>query len=582
VTYQIDIQDAKTALQQGNHKRALKAALSAAKKSSTSPVAPNIAGIAASASGKPAEAVRYFQRALKIKPDFTDAQKNLAQTLVLMGRADQALIVLERLAISSPEDWKIWYLKAQAEAATGSGRTALASTDFALAQRGAPAAVYHLRSTINISLGATRDAITDLEHALDLNPHDVTALINLSLPLARQTRTADALAVIRKAVALAPDNVQARFRLATQLVEMGEFDTGIAEYRTALTLDPLHPPTLERLAQLLPQTETAALEPSIRAALKKAVKHTTDRACLFFALSATLKASGKGLEADKALALANKELAGIAPYDARADAAFMHSITERFPAPVTPQTAAPAAPRPIFVIGLPRSGTTLVEAMLGAHPHIAALGERGTLGFLLDDTLVEGKPFTAQEIPALLWEDTRLLPDLPEGTLAYVDKMPENYRLVGFLKAVYPDCRIINIRRDPRDIALSMWKSHFSGSLLSYANDFEWMATKFNRYATTMTHWRGLFGDEIFDLHYEDLVADVEAASHRIAAFCGVAWHGAMARPDLSADQVLTLSATQLRQPVHSGSVGKWRDSAALLAPLIAGLDRNLWAEYLE
>jgi tetratricopeptide (TPR) repeat protein len=582
VTYQTDIQEANASLQQGNYKRSLKAALGAAKKSPSAPLAPNIAGIPASALGKHVDAVKYFQRALKLKPDFMDAQKNLAQTLVLMGRADQALIVLERLSKSTPQDWKVWFLKAQAEAGLGLGRAALASVDAGLAQRGAPATVHHLRSTINMSLGAVRDAIADLENALRINPHDVTALVNLSLPLARQTRTAEALSVVQKAVAMAPDNVAARFRLGTQLVEMGRFDDGVAEYQIVLTHDPLHSPTLERLAQLLPTDEISALEPAIQAALKKAAKNTPDRACLFFALSAAQTAKGEAVEAEKSLALANREVAGFNPYDAQADAAFMRKIIARFPAPLVPENTEPPPYRPVFVIGLPRSGTTLVEAMLGAHPQIAPLGERGTIGFLLADTLTHDLPFGAADIPVLVREDTRLLPDLPEGASLYVDKMPENYRLVGFLKAAYPDCRIINLRRDPRDIAQSMWKSHFSGSLLSYAYDLRWMAAKFNLYASAMDHWRGLFGDAILDLRYEDLIADVEAASRRIAAFCNVDWHSGMARPDLSADQVLTLSATQLRQPVHGRSVGKWRQSEALLAPFISDLDRDLWRDYLE
>lgn len=127
-----------------------------------------------------------------------------------------------------------------------------------------------------------------------------------------------------------------------------------------------------------------------------------------------------------------------------------------------------------------------------------------------------------------------------------------------------------------------MWKSHFSGSVLSYTYDWDWMAAKFNLYARSMAHWQIVLPEEILDVRYEDLVENVETISQRMAEFCDLEWHSAMARPDLSTEQVLTLSATQLRLPVHTGSIGKWRKRTELVAPLVSGLDPKLWAEYLN
>jgi tetratricopeptide (TPR) repeat protein len=582
VTYEKDIQDASKQLQQGNYKRCLKAALSAAKKSPRSANAFNIAGIAASATGRPNDAIKYFQKALKLQPDFPDADRNLAQTLILIGRADASLVVLNKLAKRSFDEWKTWFLKAQAELALGFEKNALISTDKALALNSTSATLFHLRSTINLSLGLIKDAIVDLQNALHLNPEDVTALTNLSLPLARQTRSQEALEVVQKAVELAPTDIAARLRLAAQYVEMGEPNDGISQYNAVLELQPAHPSALEQLTYLLPDADIALLEPKIRAAMKKVSKTTVDRACLMYALSSALIAKSDNTEAAKMLGLANKEMARINPYNPDADAAVTDAILARFPVPFTPAAKIQAACTPIFVIGLPRSGTTLVEAMLGAHPQVVPLGERGTAGFLLRDGIEQDLPFTPEAAAILVEQDQRQLPELPEGALAYVDKMPENYRLIGFLKSAYPDCHIINLRRDPRDIALSMWKSHFSGTVLSYTYDWNWMAAKFNLYAKSMEHWHRVLPDQIFDIKYEQLVADVEGAGRQMAAFCGLEWHSAMTRPDLSIEQVLTLSATQLRRPVYTGSVGKWRKQTDLLTTFVNGLDRAYWGDYLD
>ena len=172
-----------------------------------------------------------------------------------------------------------------------------------------------------------------------------------------------------------------------------------------------------------------------------------------------------------------------------------------------------------------------------------------------------------------------MLPAMPEGTVAYVDKMPENYRLIGFLLSAYPDCRIVHLRRDPRDTALSMWKAHLDGTALSYIHDLKAMAHRFNLYAETMRHWHRIFPGRIFDLRYEAMVQDVAAASRELADRCGLEWSPAMARPDLSTEQILTATATQLRQPVHTRSIGRWRQHAGTLAPFIEGLDPELWPE---
>ncbi|MGC1504490.1 MAG: sulfotransferase [Sulfitobacter sp.] len=582
MTYQNDIQDANKYLQQGNYKRCLKAALSAAKKSPRSAIAVNFAGIAAGATGRPNDAIKYFQKALKLQPDFPDAEKNLAQTLILVGRADTALVVLNKMAKKTPQDWKIWFLTAQAELTLGLEKQALISTDKALAMQSTLATLHHLRSTINLSLGLIKDAIVDLQNALRLNPEDVTALTNLSLPLARQTRSQEALEVVEKAVALAPANLPARLRLATQYVEIGRPDDGIYHYRAVLDIQQDHPAALEQLSYLLSKEDVAALEPKIRAAMKKVAKNSADRACLMYALSAALVAQNEQAEADKMLGLANHEMAQLNPYHPDVDADVTDAILARFPAPFVPEAKAGPACRPVFVIGLPRSGTTLVEAMLGAHPQVVPLGERGTAGFLLRDIIEQDLPFTCKDAAALAEQDQGLLPELPEGTLAYVDKMPENYRLIGFLKTAYPDCRIINLRRDPRDIALSMWKSHFSGTVLSYTYNWGWMAAKFNLYAKSMAHWHRVLPRQVLDVAYEQLVADVEGTGRRMAVFCDLSWDSAMARPDLSTEQVLTLSATQLRRPVHTGSVGKWRGNTDLLTPFIDRLDRAYWGEYLD
>lgn len=566
------IEAALSYLQRGDCKRALKAAKLAAKQAPNSPLPPNVSGIALSTLGRPQEAIPFFQKALKLKPDFSDAQQNLAQALIATGRAPIAIAVLNTPSAQKADSWKRRYILAQAHVALGQERQAVAQIDAALTLEPRRTTLLHFRSRVMLSLGRIPDAIANLNKALEIDPNDVRVLTALSLPLARQAQSQAALETVEKAVAVDPRNAPARFRLATQLVEMGRMEDARREYQTLLGTTPDHSAALERLVEILPSSDAASMEKQVRHALTKAPRNSEDRASAFYALSKVSAASGKTDEAQKALASANREMARIYPYDAAADAKVTAAILDRFPKSLKLPAARQDTPRPVFVLGLPRSGTTLAEAILGMHPDVVPLGERGTLGFLLRDTIEQDQPFSAQDATQLEKQDNELLPPLPPHTAAYTDKMPENYRLVGFLEMIHPNARIIHIRRDPRDNALSMWKSHFSGSVLSYTYDLKWMAAKFNLYAEMMTHWQTIFPDRILDIQYEDMVQDVEATGRKMASFCGLDWHDQMAQPNKSTAQILTLSATQLRRPVHTNSIGKWRAEAEVLEPFVNAL----------
>ena len=566
-------------LQQGQYKPAYKAAKSALRKAPKSPAALNLAGIALSGMGQRREAVELFRKALKLAPEFHDARKNLGQTLVLLGQPEPAAALLEKLVTQTPKDAGAWYLLAQARANAGrlEAAEAAASTSIGLAPTQARA--LNLRALLRDRQGLIAEALEDYRAALRINPDDVETLINISLPLARQLRSDEALEAVRRAVRLAPGHLGARLRLAMQLVEMGQSEAAIEEYRQVLARDPAQPEAIERLAELQGPAENTSLAPRLRAALQAAPRRSEARAALLFAQARIADQAGERAQAEKALAEANREMAAILPYDAAGDRALTNRLLARFAGPLPDRAPDPARPRPVYVVGLPRSGTTLTEAILGAHPEVVPLGERAAAGILLKPVIDGDLPFDAAAVARFVEGDRRLLPELPDGTRAYVDKMPENHRLVGFLKTAYPEARIVNLRRDPRDVALSMWRGHFAGTALAYTYDLAGMAQRFNLYAETMAHWHRVCPGAILDLRYEEMAADVEWASRSLASFCGLDWTPEMARPDQAAGPVLTLSAAQLRQPVHTRSVGRWREHVAALAPFIAGLDLALWPE---
>ncbi|WP_264210065.1 tetratricopeptide repeat-containing sulfotransferase family protein [Leisingera thetidis] len=579
MTLQNDLQAAFGFLNQGKFKQALKQSKGGMKRHKIHPDFPNIAGISLSGLGKHRDAVPYFKKALALAPGFHDARKNLAQTLLFLEQGETAMKLLDRVLADQPGDQGALYLKAQAHLVQNDPEAAIATANSALAGDSKQPRMLRLRAMAWKTLGDEKAALDDYRATLRLNPDDVDALINISLPLARLMRQDEATEAAQKAVALAPQNLEARRRLASQLISNGEPAAARQQCLALLDLDPRDTQVLEMLARLNSRDQNAELLPLAQKALKAAPPRSQDRANAAFALARITDQAG-----DKAgFAAHNDEanacMAAQNPYDYEGAERQFSRIMAAFPEMLRPAEAAQNGPRPIYVVGMPRSGTTLTETVIGSHPQVFPLGERGVPAFLLHPYLDKDQDFTAEAARDFMAEDISRLPEMPEGTAAYVDKMPDNYRLLGYLLTAYPQARFVHLCRDPRDVALSIWRGFFSGSSLTYAYDLEAMAHRFNLYGRLMQHWRQVMPGRIHDLRYEDLVGDIETESRRLADFCGLDWVEDMAHPERHEGQVLTLSNTQLRQTVHTRSVGKWEKYADVLAPFIAGLDPEIWPE---
>ncbi|WP_027259303.1 tetratricopeptide repeat-containing sulfotransferase family protein [Leisingera aquimarina] len=579
MTLQNDLQAAFGFLNQGKFKQALKQSKAGIKRHKTHPDFQNIAGISLSGLGKHRDAVPHFKKALALAPGFHDARKNLAQTLLFLQQGETAMKLLDRVLADLPADQGALYLKAQAQLVQNDPEAAIATANDAIARDGKQPRMLRLRAMAWKNLGDEKAALEDYQATLRLNPNDVDALTNISLPLARLMRQDEATEAAQKAVALAPDNLEARRRLASQLISNGESDAARAHCLAILDLAPKDSQVLEMLARLNSREQNAELLPVAQKALKAAPPHSQDRANVSFALARIAdQAGGKDAFAshnDEA----NACMAAQNPYDYEDSERQFSRLMAAFPEAITPAETEADSPRPIYVVGMPRSGTTLTETVIGLHPDVFPLGERGVPAFLLHPYLDKDQDFAPEAARTFVSEDISRLPEMPEGTAAYVDKMPDNYRLLGHLLTAYPDARFVHLCRDPRDVALSIWRGYFSGSSLTYAYDLKAMAHRFNLYGRLMQHWRRVMPGRIYDLRYENLVADIEGESRKLAEFCGLDWVEDMAHPERHEGQVLTLSNTQVRQTAHTRSIGKWEKYADVLAPFIDGLDPEIWPE---
>jgi hypothetical protein len=239
----------------------------------------------------------------------------------------------------------------------------------------------------------------------------------------------------------------------------------------------------------------------------------------------------------------------------------------------------------VFVVGLPRSGTTLIEQILASHPKIYGAGElpdlRNVFSSLPEVACVPwANPFdvlnaldraTAERAARRYVE--RLDDLAPVSAARVVDKMPDNIEMLGLIALLLPNARVVICHRDLRDVAISCWQTPFASIL--WANDYDQLAARFASFQRILQFWRMTKPLEWLDVSYEELTRDVDGQSRRLIDFVGLEWNPACLEFHTTSRVVRTASMTQVRQPIHSQSVGRWKRYANPIQPLFEALERH-------
>ncbi len=262
----------------------------------------------------------------------------------------------------------------------------------------------------------------------------------------------------------------------------------------------------------------------------------------------------------------------------------MQSLTALAEAGSIPQARGnPPGPAPVFIVGMPRSGTTLAEASLNRHPAVFALGETPTLG-ALEHNLLQGKPDRLTQLGrdtlrASAEQGLRTMrAGAPEGTRVLTDKTPDNAFRVGLIAALFPNARIIHMRRHPLDCGLSNLFTRFNAGH-GFAFRQTDLGERIRQTADVMTLWKRTLNLPILDLSYEMLVADPDGQSRRLIDFVGLDWDDACLTPERDSRQIHTASQWQVRQKIYSRSVGKFEGYKEWLGPLVKAMGGQDWID---
>lgn len=462
-----------------------------------------------------------------------------ASRLRTLGRVEEAIAAYERLLAAQPELADSWYNLGWLQRKVRRFEAALDSYARALDLGVRDPEEVRLNRAVILSdyLHRPADAAQELDAALEDNPDYVPALLNLG-------------------------NLRE---------DLGDRPGARAAYERALAVEPGDSLALARLAGV---SHAAELDGTLAQRLKIAIAGAApdEQADLGFALAGLLDAAGRHEEAFDAARWANaaSRTATGAAYDRAGHERFGQRLIDSFA-----QRSSGAEPAPaIFVCGLFRSGSTLVEQILGAHSRVTAGGELDLVPALV--ARIDGYPEAVRAADARTLEDWRdfYRSGLPphDGTLL-TDKRPDNFLHLGLIKTLFPDAKIVHTRRDPLDNLLSLYFLHLDPGM-AYALDLADAAHWHGQYERLMAHWKSLYPNDIFDLDYDQLVREPRPVIERLLAFLGLDWEDGLLDFHTGAAPVRTASVWQVRQPLHGRSSGRWRNYREQLWP-IAGLERQ-------
>jgi tetratricopeptide (TPR) repeat protein len=492
--------------------------------------------------GAYAEAVALFEQAIELDPSHAESLNNLGTLLPHVGRHEEAEQCFRQAIAIKPN---------YADPYSNLGILLKSKNQFVAAEAA-------------------------LRRALKLMPTHVDARVNLGVVLTYVGRLRDARACFAKVLKANPGNVLALQGMGQIAASEGRFNDAETTFKRILELDPKRPAAWSALANLRKMTIADADWFAKAEEIAASGIDPLEEAHLRFAMGKYGDEVGNFAQAFQNYKRGNELLKNAAEnYDRKERSRLVDELIRGYSreAISTMEGAGSDSVRPVFVVGMPRSGTSLAEQIIASHPAAHGAGELTFWERLVVDQTgirqgIMSQPIRVKTAEACL----RVLKGHSAEALRVIDKAPLNSDFLGIIYSVFPNARVIYMQRDPIDTCLSCYFQHFLSSL-NFTLDLSDLAHYYREHRRLMAHWRAVLPPGfILDVPYEQLVADQEGWSRKMLQFIGLEWDDRCLNFHESTRQVVTSSAWQVRQKIYSSSVARWRNYEKFIAPLLKGL----------
>jgi tetratricopeptide (TPR) repeat protein len=566
-------------------------------------------GVTLQEQGRFDEAEANYKKAIALKPDFPEARNNYGATLKKLGRLGEAEASYRKAIALKPDYVEAIYnlgvtLQEQGrfDEAEASNRKAIAlKPDYV-------EAIYNLGVTLQ-EQGRFDEAEANYKQAIALKPDFTEAHNNLGATLHELRRFDEAEASYNQAIAWQSDHAEANSNLGNTLRKLGRLDEAEASYRRAIALKPGYAKAYSNLGTLLKELgrldeaeacykQAVTLKPDLAEAHRSLTLikkfHTQDeqyskmmelylgkniseeQLChINFGLAKACEDLGNFKQAYTHYGEGNALRKKLLKYDINNDLDLFRKIKSNYSQIVINSLAANKISKsliPVFIVGMPRSGTTLVEQIVSSHSKVTGAGE---LGFVSQFGAAIATGITEANDESLLNFRHRYMTKLAgvsKKNLIVTDKMPQNFRYIGLLAAAFPEAKIVHVERNPAAVCWANYKQYFESKNIGYCYAIDDVISYHKSYKNLMDFWTNALGNKIYKLDYELLTDDQENETRRLIEYLDLDWDENCLSPQNNTRSVSTASNLQFRQKVYQGSSEQWRKYQPFLNGAFDGL----------
>ncbi len=536
-----------------------------------------------------------------------------ASSLVSSRQFHAARLVCLRLIEIAPQRAEGWLLQGKIQQETGAFKDALESVQRVLVIQPKNTEAYLIMGHACLGLRRLADAFDNFKTVTELEPENVNAYIAMGVTYQSDNYFREALSCYCKALEYQPDLLTAHYNCGLIHEILAEYDKALESFRKAHLINPSQPePVIAEagvqekkgefdaaIELLLPLIDSGIEDVQAAVVYARLCKHvgqcadairyldqllntktlsSKDQFNLHFMLGKLYDSAGDYDPAFKHYQMANSGHG--ADYDLAADTRIFDTLIETCSRLLLDSAPAPSihSGQPVFIIGMPRSGTSLVEKILASHPDVVGGGEMPDIINMTDaltETLNVQQPYpgcldklTSQTVEKLIQQYVSQLQSVSSIALRVTDKMPHNFLHLLLIRILFPDAPIIHCVRHPLDACLSCYFQCFVGNGLPYSYNLFFVGQHYRNYQRLMKHWKCNVGISMLDVNYEALVNDQEKVSRQLIGYCGLPWNEACLEFHKTAHLTRTASYDQVRRPLYSTSIGRWKHYEKHLLPL--------------
>jgi tetratricopeptide (TPR) repeat protein len=546
-----------------------------------SPILYNIRASCYKANGQINASIKDYEKAVILKPDYAEAYYNLGITFRELGQLEAALKSYEKALAIKHEYPEAHNNLGSVLLDLGSLDSATDHFEWALAFKPNYPEAHNNLGVVARKLEKLDKAIKSFKKAIDIQPNYVQAHSNLGNILQDIGQLDAAMDCYKNALAINPNHTQCYLDIGLIHKEKGQIDDAIKFFEKALTINPSHAVTYDNLSDIKKYTINKKHITKMQSLLSSDTLSPSDRRHLCFALAKVNENLDNQGELFKYLHEANRLRKHELNYSFDRSKTLFSTVKEIFSStyPDIEKSLAsePSTFKPIFIVGMPRSGTTLVEQITSSHPAVHGAGELTNLptiiGPIATDHLNQGinklpqKPFLSIREQYL-----DVLSNLNVSESVITNKLPLNFIYIGFILTAFPEAKIVHMKRDARAICWSIYKSNFRNTGNGYSYNFDDLAGFYGLYSDLMDFWHQLFPDRIYDMCYEDLTTNQEEETRKLLEYCELEWDDNCLSFHKNKRAVKTASAIQVREKMYQGSSEAWKKYEIHLKPLIKAL----------